>query len=141
MSSFPQPSSPAPRSLAHLLAGIAASGTFIALFFLTYLRGVPPLDTFILMLLGAGVMGLLGYQLGLVLGSVPVTLASSTEPAQESLSISAQDGPVRGAEDDGEVPASAFGNALPLPPNPDKEEEEDLEPLAFPTVSRPNTTP
>jgi hypothetical protein len=63
--------------MAHLLpkltAGIAASGTFVILFFILYSRGVPPIDSFIVVLLGAGFMALLGYQLGKVLATAQPT--------------------------------------------------------------------
>jgi hypothetical protein len=56
--------------LPKLMSGLAASGTFLVLFFVLYSRGVPPLDSFIMVLLGAGFMGVLGFQLGKVLASV-----------------------------------------------------------------------
>jgi hypothetical protein len=55
--------------LPKLTAGIAASGTFVVLFFILYSRGVPPIDSFIVVILGSAFMALLGYQLGKVLAT------------------------------------------------------------------------
>lgn len=81
----PLPPSPLPDDglaalLPKLTAGISASGTFVILFFILYSKGVPPLDSFIVVLLGAGFMALLGYQLGKVLATAQPNTAPPTLP-------------------------------------------------------------
>jgi len=92
MSPAPRRSAPPPplpddglgSLLPKLSAGIASSGTFVVLFFILYSRGVPPVDSFVLVLLGSCFMALLGYQVGKVLASAQPKTPTAPLPLQQT---------------------------------------------------------